>query len=178
MSRCRPARKREALLVLLLAKRADKLRSAIRQQGEDPPPPNRRHLYHIPCSASALCTPPRSVASLAQVVSRRPPHRHTPCVVRSPALFLFPVSNSPAGGEPPAANRRHLCHAVPLHATPKCYFSRAGGFPKAPAPAPPVCSPFAGAFQRPRACVYLAAHEELGLCVLYLPAIGAFQRHA
>jgi hypothetical protein len=43
----------------------------------------------------------------------------------------------------------HLCHAVPpgpqchstLHATPKCHFFRAGGFPAVPAPAPPVCSP-------------------------------------
>ena len=57
-----------------------------------------------------------------------------------------------------------------LYATPKCHFSRAGGFPKAPIPVPPVCSPFADAFQRP-----LTAHEKPGLCVLYLPATGAFQ---
>jgi hypothetical protein len=62
-------------------------------------------------------------------------------------------------------NRRHLYHAEPLHATPKCHFSRVGGFPKTPAPAPPVCSPFAGAFQRP-------------LTAVYLPAIGTFQRHS
>jgi hypothetical protein len=41
-------------------------------------------------------------------------------------------------------NRHHLCHAEPLHTTLKCYFFRAGGFPKAPATAPPVCILFAG----------------------------------
>jgi hypothetical protein len=51
--------------------------------------------------------------------------------------------------------------------------SRAGGFPKAPAPVPPVCSPFADAFQR-----LLTAHEKPGVYVVCLPAIRAFQRHS
>jgi hypothetical protein len=51
------------------------------------------------------------------------------------------------------------CRASPCHPdTPKCHFSRAGGFPKAPAPAPPACSPLAGAFSaRFPACVWCSA---------------------
>jgi hypothetical protein len=49
------------------------------------------------------------------------------------------------------------------------YFSRAGGFPKVPVTAPPVCIPFADAFQR-----LLTAHRKPGLCVVCLPAISAF----
>ena len=73
----------------------------------------------------------------------------------------------------PQPNRRHLYHAEPLHATPKCYFFRAGGFPKVPAAAPPVCILFADAFQR-----LLTAHRKPGLCVVCLLAIIAFQRHS
>jgi hypothetical protein len=56
----------------------------IRQQGVDPPPPNRRLLYQ---AEPLTKPPPRSVTSFARVVSRRPPHRHPPCVFRSPTLF-------------------------------------------------------------------------------------------
>jgi hypothetical protein len=82
---------------------------------------------------------------------------------------IFPVSNLPAQHKAAQPNRHHLYHAGPLHATPKCYFSRAGGFPKAPATAPPVCIPFADAFQR-----LLTAHRKPGFCVVCLPAIRAF----
>jgi hypothetical protein len=40
--------------------------------------------FYIKQSAFA---PPRSVTSLARAVSRRPPHRHPPCVFRSPTPF-------------------------------------------------------------------------------------------
>jgi hypothetical protein len=70
-----------------------------------------------------------------------------------------------------------IYQAEPLHATPKSEvlatrcFSRAGGFSKLPATAPPVCIPFAGAFQR-----LLTAHGKPGLCVVCLRplAIGLF----
>jgi hypothetical protein len=48
-----------------------------------------------------------------------------------------------------------------------------GRFP-APAPPCPVCIPLASTFQR-----QLAAHvSRTGVCVVFLPAIGAFQRHS
>jgi hypothetical protein len=75
---------------------------------------------------------------------------------------VFPVSNLPAQHKAAQPNRHYLYHAEPLHATPKCYFSRAGGLPKAPAAAPPVCIPFAGAFQR-----LLTAHRKPGFCVVF-----------
>jgi hypothetical protein len=53
-------------------------------------------------------------------------------------------------GETP---RRQFRRWMPDVLTPKV--PRAGGFPKAPAPTPPVCIPFASAFQRP-----LTAHAE------------------
>jgi hypothetical protein len=81
---------------------------------------------------------------------------------------IFPVGNLPAQHKAAQPNRHHLCHAEPLHATPKCYFSRAADFPKAPVTAPPVCIPFADAFQR-----LLTAHRKPGLCVVCLPAMHA-----
>jgi hypothetical protein len=84
-------------------------------------------------------------------------------------------------------------------------FSRAGGFPKVPAAAPPECIPFADAFQhlltaraappvcisaravsrrspqRHHPCVFRSQHTgspACGLCVVGLPAISAFQRHS
>jgi hypothetical protein len=56
----------------------------------------------------------------------------------------------PAEGHPPPPSRRWVLDVL----TPKTP-RRAGGIPKAPAPAPPVCFPFASAFQRP-----LTAHAE------------------
>jgi hypothetical protein len=83
---------------------------------------------------------------------------------------VFPVSNLPAQHKAAKPNRHYLCHAEPLHTTPKCYFFRAGGFPKVPATVPPMCILFADAFQR-----LLTAHRKAGLCVVVLPAIDAFQ---
>jgi hypothetical protein len=55
------------------------------------------------------------------------------------------------------------------YATPKCYFSRAGGFPRAPATVPPVCIPFVGTLFIQR---LLTAHRKPGLCVVCLPAMS------
>jgi hypothetical protein len=107
--------RREALLVaMLLAKRADipgGRWSAICLHSIKP----RSQIATI-YTIQSLSTPPRSSAtSLARAVSRRLPHRHRPCVVRSPALF---------------SARSATAHAKP------------------------------------------------GLCVVFLSAIGAFQRHS
>jgi hypothetical protein len=80
-------------------------------------------------------------------------------------------------GQPPPPNRRLLYIKQSLFMpprTPGCRFPRADGFPKVPATEPPVCIPFADAFQR-----LLTAHRKPGLCVVCrLPAISAFQHHS
>jgi hypothetical protein len=103
---------------------------------------------------------------------------------------IFPVSNFPAqhkaqgrslpegraAKSPPSMPCRALGPG-PLLAPPRhpevLLLSRAGGFPKVPAPVSPVSVLFAGAFQR-----LLTARRKPGLCVVCLPAIGAFQRHS
>jgi hypothetical protein len=98
----------------------------------------------------------------------------------------FPVDNSPAGGHNP---RRQIAafyvkqSPFTLHATPDpgVLLLARGRFPEAggrrrplPAAVPPVCIPFADAFQR-----LLTAHGKPGLCAVCLPAIRAFaQRHS
>jgi hypothetical protein len=62
------------------------------------------------------------------------------------------------------------CRAPPRH--PEVLLLSRGRFPEGPRTDPPVWRiPFASAFQRP-----LTAHVNAGLCVVVLPAIGAFQR--
>jgi hypothetical protein len=86
---------------------------------------------------------------------------------------VCPVSNLPAQLEPRSQITAiaPCMHTRPLHDTPKCHFFRAGGgFPP----------------RRPR--VYSARQHfsaparstavKPGLCVVFLPAIGAFQRHS
>jgi hypothetical protein len=80
--RYRYARKHEALLVLLLAKRADISGQQFASRGRTP----RRQIAAIYVMQCLLCTPPRSATSLAREASRRPSNRYPPCVVRSPAL--------------------------------------------------------------------------------------------
>jgi hypothetical protein len=87
--------------------------------------------------------------------------------------FRSAVSNLPAQHKAAQPNRHHPYHAAPSRHPEKCYFFRAGGFPKVPAAAPPVCIPFANAFQR-----LLTAHRKPGLCAVGLPVISAFQRHS
>jgi hypothetical protein len=91
---------------------------------------------------------------------------------------MSPVSNSAAGGGAPAAKSppsmsMSMISSRATKPPPRCYFFRAGSSPKAPAPVPPVCIPFADAFQR-----LLTAHGKPSLCVVCLPVISTFQRHS
>jgi hypothetical protein len=88
-------KEREALLVLLLAKRADisDSRSVICLRSSSSTRPRPRSQTptigppSIPRSTQRLSTPPRGIVSLARAVSRRPPHRCPPCVFCLPTLF-------------------------------------------------------------------------------------------
>jgi hypothetical protein len=83
---------------------------------------------------------------------------------------VFPVSNLPA--QPAICTMQGL---FTLHATPKCHFSRAGGFPKAPATAPPCVFRSPGLFS---ACSRPHGTQEARLLCGVLPAISTFQRHS
>jgi hypothetical protein len=76
------------------------------------------------------------------------------------------VSNSPAGGDPPPPNSRWMSDVL----TPKV--PRAGGFPKVPAPTPPCV------FRSPALFSAHSQHTRRPDSVVFLPAIGAFQRHS
>jgi hypothetical protein len=90
-------------------------------------------------------------------------------------------------GEPPAAKRQiaafYLLSSISSRATSRhpeaaLLLSR-GRFPEGEGPrtgTPPVCSPFADAFQRlltahEARALCQSEHEEPGVCVLYLPAV-------
>jgi hypothetical protein len=85
------------------------------------------------------------------------------CCCCSQSEPIFPVSAICLHSIKPRsqiATRHHLCHAEPLHPALKCHFSRAGGFPKVPAPPPPCVfrspAPFSARSQHTRrpVCVW------------------------
>jgi hypothetical protein len=92
---------------------------------------------------------------------------------------VLPVSNLPAQHKAAQPNRHHLCHAGPLHATdsatPKCCFSRAGGFPKVPATAPPRAP---CVFRSPALFSAFSQYTGSPAFVWCLPVISTFQRHS
>jgi hypothetical protein len=78
-------KEREALLVAGARKASRYFRSAAHLHSTSGTRP--RSQTATTYTMQSPFTPPRSVTSLARAVSRRPPQRHPPCVLRSPALF-------------------------------------------------------------------------------------------